>query len=156
MIVQINVDELRRIALLSTDAAVKMSESNTVISSVISKHDWKCPERVTIDDTLEAVKSNSVVLNTAFEDFSSKVYELANNCTEYINNQIRDDAECAAELSSIISNLSFKGVTSTVSGGTNTNGVTAALKSSSMNEANIASLQGASQKISVMEFSKLQ
>ena len=94
MLIQINTDELRRIALLSNDAAIKMNDSNTVISTVISKHDWKCPERVSIDEALETLKANSAVLNTVFEDFSTKIIELANSFTESINNQIRDDIEC--------------------------------------------------------------
>ena len=111
MIIRINVDELRRIAILSGDAATKMNDSNTVISTVISKHDWKCPERVTIDETLETIKANSVVLNDAFEEFSNKVVELANNYTEYINDRIRDDAELEQDIAEIISGLSFGGVT---------------------------------------------
>ncbi|MBR4009831.1 MAG: hypothetical protein K6E26_05785 [Clostridiales bacterium] len=156
MIIRINVDELRRIAILSGDAATKMNDSNTVISTVISKHDWKCPERVTIDETLETIKANSVVLNDAFEEFSNKVVELANNYTEYINDRIRDDAELEQDIAEIISGLSFGGVTSRVSGGVYTTGLTTAMTKSSMNEANIVSLQGASSKINIADFSMIR
>ena len=139
MVTQINVDELRRIAVLSTDAAAKMEDSNNVISTVVSKHDWKCPERVAIDDSLELVKGNSAVLNNTFEDFSAKIVQLANDFTDYINNQIRDDAECDDDIASIISDLTCGGYTSTVSGGNNICSVTSALKSCSIDETNIAS-----------------
>ena len=153
MLIQINTDELRRIALLSNDAAIKMNDSNTVISTVISKHDWKCPERVSIDEALETLKANSAVLNTVFEDFSTKIIELANSFTESINNQIRDDIECGEEIAEIINMLSFGGTTARVSGGMNTSGLTNALKTSAMNESNIVSLQGASSRINIMDFS---
>ena len=156
MYIQIDVNELRRIAILSRDAATKMSNSNTVISTVISKHDWKCPERVSVDESLEVIKANSAVLNSTFEDFSTKVTELANNYTEYINNQIRDEAEIDQDIAGLISELSFGGVKTTASGGNNTAGLTSALKTSSLNESNIASLHGANNRINIMDFSLLR
>lgn len=153
MLVQINIDELRRIALLSKEAAEKMEQSNSVISTVISTHDWKCPERAKIDETLEVIKGNSVVLNNTFEAFSEKVIQLANDLTDDINDQIRDNAEFDEGIANLISKLTCRGVTSTVSGGSNFGAVTTALKTSSMDESNIASLCGASHGINIMDFS---
>ena len=153
MLVQINIDELRKIALLSKDAAERMEQSNSVINSVISRHDWKCPERASIDETLELIKGNSVVLNNTFEAFSEKIIQLANGLTDDINEQIRDDAEYDDGIANLISKLTCGGVTSTVSGGSNIGEVTTALKSSSMDESNISSLCGSSHGINIMDFS---
>lgn len=153
MLIQIDVDELRSIALLSADAAAKMEESNNIINTVISKHDWKCPERTRIDETLENLKDNSSKLNSVFEDFSSNVIRMANNFTTYINNQIRDDVEYQDDIAGIISGFSGNVAVSSVSGGNNISSVTTSMESVSMNEANLSSLHGASHGISIMDFS---
>ena len=153
MLVQINIDELRKIALLSADAAEKMEQSNSVISTVISKHDWKCPERVSIDETLELIKGNSSVLCNTFESFADKITQLANDLTDDINDQIRDDAEFDDSVATLISKLTCGGVTTTVSGGRNISKVTTALKDASMDESNITSLCGASHGINIMDIS---
>lgn len=153
MQIQINVDDLRKMALLSNEAAEKMVQSNNVVSTVVSNHDWKCPERASIDESLELIKKNSLVLDNFCKEFSANVTKWANNYSDSINSQIREDAECEDDIASIISQLTFGGVTSTVSGGKYIRGVTAALKTNSMNESNIVSLCGVSHGINIMDFS---
>ena len=156
MEIQVNVNELRTIALLSSEAAERMDTSNKIISTVESKHDWKCPERDRIDNSLETIKRNAVILNNAFSDFSKYVFEMANMVTEMINNKVRDEAGYEDDVVSIICGLMGKRAASIVSGGSNVNSVVSSIEASSLNESNIASLHGSSHGINVIDFSLLR
>ena len=152
MLINVRIDDLRTIAVLSSDAAGKMEAFNGVISTVISRHDWKCPERVRIDESLESLKGNAVVLNNTFQSFSTKLFEMANDFTSYINLQTRDDIVFSDEMANIIFSMLGEGVT-TVSAGKNIIGAISSLESSSMDVSNIASLHGANHGINIMDFS---
>lgn len=152
MLIQVSVEDLRSIAVLSSEAAEKMDSSNTVINTVVSKHDWKCPERVSIDESLESLKANSVVLNNTFHTLSEKLIEMANDFTSYINQQIREDTVYSDDIANVIANLLGEGVT-TVFSGENIGGVISSLESTSMDASSIASLHGADHGINIMDFS---
>ena len=153
MKININVDELRSIAPLAISAAEKMNETNTIISGIISKHDWKCPERVSVDESLERIKDNSKILNDAFIDFSNNIVEIANDCTDYINDQKRFEAEYSDDISSLLSEMSSWGTNSTVSTGSHISGLVSDMEAVTMHTSNIASLHGVSHNISIVDFS---
>lgn len=153
MIVNVNVDELRSLALLAVDSANKMKETDSVISKIVSKHDWKCPERVKIDETLEGIKSNSIVLNNTFESFSSKLVEMANMFTDFINDEIRDDAAYDDDIACAITNLMGGRAVTTINCGNNIGTLSSELEATSMNASNISSLYSSTHGINIMDFS---
>lgn len=152
MLIKLDVDELRSIAPLAVSAAEKMEESNAVITSIVSSHDWKCPERASIDESLERIKSNSVVLNNAFVDFSNNIISIANGFTDYINEQKRFDVTYSEDVANLLLILGSSG-TSTVSAGNNVGGIVSAMEMNSMHTSNIASLHSASREINIVDFS---
>ena len=153
MKIVLNVDELRSIAPLAMRAAEKMNETNSILSGVVSNHDWKCPERTAVDESLERIKDNSRVLNDAFVDYSNNIIEIANDYTDYINEQKRFDAKYSDDLSNLLTEISSWGIKSTVSTGSNISGVVSDMEAVSMHTSNISSLHGASHGISLVDFS---
>ena len=153
MLIKLDVEELRSIAPLSVSAAEKMEESNAVISSIISSHDWKCPERAAIDESLEKIKRNSGVLNDAFIDFSNSIINIANGFTDYINEQKRFDITYSDDVANLLILLGSSNGVSNVSLGSNVGGIVSAMETSSMHTSNIASLHGASHEINIVDFS---
>lgn len=148
----INVDELRSIAPLAVRAAEKMNEANTVISSVISTHNWKCPERAVVDESLETIKDNSKLLNDTFIDFSNRITEIANEYTDYINEQKRFDIEYHDDIASLMSKIGALNCKTTVSSGSHVAGMVSDLEMTSMHSSNISSLHGASHGINIVDF----
>lgn len=153
MKVRINVDELRTIAPLAIDAAEKMNITNDIITGIVSTHDWKCPERVTIDENLTKIKDNSNVLNNAFVEFSNNILEIANDYTDFINEQKRFDIGYSEDIGSLLSTMSSFGATSTVAAGQHMAGIVSNMAASSMYSPNIMSLNGASHGINIVDFS---
>ena len=149
----VSVDDLRTISVLSVNAAEKMNEANEVINSVVSEHDWKCPERVAVDQTLENIKENSVILNNAFMDFSKQIAVIANDYTDFINSEGQFEATYLDDVGALLSLLSSKTNTSDIMSGNNTCTIVSDLASESLNTANIASLNGATRGISIVDFS---
>lgn len=149
----IDVDELRTISTLSVESAQKMDEANTVINTVVSEHDWKCPERVKIDETLETIKSNVVELSEAFNVFATDINEAANAFTEFINSQIQMNTAYMEEVAGLLSSFGCNGVTTGQSCGANIGNIVSSMESSSLDTANISSLHGATDGISIMDFS---
>lgn len=170
----IDVDELRTISTLSVESAIKMDEANTVIGTVVSQHDWKCPERVAIDEALETIKSNVLELNETFSDFASKITEIANAYTEFINMQIQMDNSYLQDIASHISSIWIPPeVTGDISPvpipigkelpadgmiaiAADVNSVVNSLEKHSLDTANIASLHGAANGVSIMDFSVIR
>lgn len=150
----IDVDELRTISTLSVDSAQKMDEANTVIGTVVSQHDWKCPERVAIDESLETIKANVHELSDTFNDFAAKITEIANTYTEFINDQVRMNTSYLESVANLASEFGFNNAVTTVSYGGNTSNVINSLEASSLDTANVSSLQGAGHGISVVDFSQ--
>ena len=153
MRVLINVDELRSISSLAVNASEKMRECNGVIETIVSKHDWKCPERVAIDESLENIKSNALVLSEAFVDFSLEMTQAANDYTDFINEQKLFDSRYMDDVAKILAESSFMGTPTTISSGNNIGGVVNELESTSLDTFNVASLHGANHGISIMDFS---
>jgi len=153
MKVKINVDELRTIAPLAIDAAEKMNITNNIITGIVSTHDWKCPERVAIDEELTKIKDNSNVLNNAFVDFSNSILEIANDYTDFINEQKRFDIGYSEDVGSLLAKMGSYGATSTVSSGEHMAGIVSNMAASSMYSPNIMSLSGASNGINIVDFS---
>ena len=153
MDVYINVDDIRLIAGYANEAAEKMSEANGIINTVISQHNWKCAERTKVDESLEAIKSNSVAINEAFSGFSSGLIAVANEFTDYLNYDYRTDTIYADEISALLSRYSSGQSQSVVCSGSNFNNLFSSLESSSMDTANIASLHGSTHGINIVDFS---
>lgn len=153
MRINLNVDELRSIAPLSANAAEKMNESNEIISSIVSTHDWKCPERVTIDESLEKLKNNSVLLNEAFIGFSHDIIDIANGFTDYINADKRFNIEYDDEIASLLSLMYSSNKKTTVSSGSNVAGIVSSIETNSMHSSNIMSLHGSTHDINIVDFS---
>lgn len=154
MQIVLDLDELRYIATLSVNAAEKMEEANSIIGTVISKHDWKCPERAPIDESLEKIKENTVVLNNSFSMFSTQIVEIANDFTDYLNDQIKTDTEYSEGIACLLAQYNSDGpVNTTVSSGNAFGQVVSSLKDSTMDASNMASLQGADHGINIVDFS---
>jgi len=149
----IDIDELRTIANLAVSASEKMNESNAIIGTVISKHDWKCPERVPLDETLEKIKGNTVILDESFTSFSTEIVNIANGFTDYVNDQIREDTEYVDDVAGLLSRYSSEGIVTEVSSGNNIGAALTDLQSTSMDASNIASLSGADHGINIVDFS---
>lgn len=152
MKIVIDIDELRSISILSGNAANKMDEANIKVQSVISKHDWKCPERVAIDESLGRIKENVSVLNDAFVDFASQITEIANDYTELNNSESRFDTEYMDSLATLLTELSSDGAASIETQGGNFHDIVSDLESVSLDTANIASLHGCEHGINIMDF----
>ena len=148
----IDVDELRNISTLSVESALKMDDANMKISTVVSQHDWKCPERVGIDDALETIKKNVADLSDTFNDFAAQITDIANEYTEFINSRSRMITSYAEDLASVISELGMDGVMTGHSIGGSIP-VVADLANSSLDTANVAALHGSSEAINIMDFS---
>lgn len=153
MHIRLNVDELRSIAPLSAQAADKMEASNNIITSVVSTHNWECPERASIDESLERIKKNSVLLNEAFASFSNKIIELANGYTDYINNDKRFNIEYDDSIASLLSLMCSSGKNITVSSGCSVAGVVSSMEKNSIHSSNIMSLHGVTHDINIVDFS---
>ena len=153
MQIVLDLDELRYIATLSVSAAEKMDEANGIIGTVVSKHDWKCPERTPIDESLERIKENTVVLNNSFSMFSAQIVEIANDFTDYLNDQIKSDTEYSERVACMLARYNSDGpVESTVSSGKSIGNVVSSLENSTMDASNLASLQGANHGINIVDF----
>ena len=150
----IDVDELRTISTLSVEAAQKMDEANTVIGGVVSEHDWKCPERVEIDESLEDIKKNVMELSDAFNGFATDITEAANAFTEIINSQIQMNTSYMEDVASLLSGFGSNFPVVGHSHGGNMANYTELMASSSLDTANISSLHGACDGISIMDFSQ--
>lgn len=153
MDVFINVDDIRIIAGLSNEAAEKMNDANSVINSVVSQHNWKCPERKKVDESLERIKNNSVALNDAFIGFSSGLISVANSFTDYINYDYRTDAAYTDDLASLLSKYRTGSSLTVTNYGSNIGNVISSLESASLDTTNIASLHGSSHGINIVDFS---
>ena len=153
MQILIDVDELRTISTLSAESAQKMEEAGMVITTVVSRHDWKCPERVSIDDSLETIKNNVVELTDLFRDFSSQIIEIANAYTDFINNQIRMNATYMEDVASLMTELNSEGAIVGSSYGGQLSNVVSSLEDSSLDSSNIASLHSANEPINMLDFS---
>lgn len=155
----IDVDELRTISTLSVTSAQKMDEANNVIGTVVSQHDWKCPERVKIDESLETIKSNVLELSDSFNDFASKITEIANTYTEFINSQIQMNNSYMQDIAELICSKDgvFENISSVAghSIGGNISSVASRLEANSLDTANIASLHGVNESISILDFSSI-
>ena len=149
----LDIDELRTIASLSVSASEKMEEANSIISTVVSKHDWKCPERAPIDEALEKIKNNTVVLNNSFSGFSTEILDIANGFTDYVNDQIRVDTEYSDSIACLLSEYCSEHIVTEKSSGVNFGNAVSALESNSMDASNMASLQGAGHGINIVDFS---
>ena len=90
-IFNIDIEELRSISTQCVNASVRMNDANEIMEKVVSEHDWKCPERVQIDESLERIKSNFGVINEAFIDFSDKLTDIANGYTDYLNEREKNN-----------------------------------------------------------------
>lgn len=148
----IDVDELRAISTIAVESAQKMDEANANISKVVSQHDWKCPERVGIDEALETVKSNVQELSVSFTDFASKMTEIANHWTEYINNKTQMENNYLQDIAAFIGQPGK--LISHTSGG-NIAAICSKMEENSLDTANIASLHGHSTGASIVDFSSI-
>ena len=90
-IFNIDIEELRSISTQCVNASVRMNDANEIMEKVVSEHDWKCPERVQIDESLERIKSNFGVINEAFVDFADKLTDIANGYTDYLNEREKNN-----------------------------------------------------------------
>lgn len=153
MQILLDIDELRKIATLSVSASEKMEEANSIISTVVSKHDWKCPERAPIDEALEKIKSNTVVLNNSFSGFSTEILDIANGFTDYVNDQIRVDTEYSDGIACLLSKYCSDETVTEVSSGVNFGSAVSTLEFQSMDASNMASLKGAAHGINIVDFS---
>ena len=151
MIAILDIDELRSFATLSSSAAEKLNEANSVMNTVVSQHDWKCPERVPIDETLEGLKENVNKLSDGFQIFSARIVELANGYTEFINEQMRFNS---TYMDGIANHLAMGSTKTTLSAGNNIKNVMSEAESSSCDISNIVSLHGYSHGISILDFEK--
>ena len=150
----IDVDELRNISTIAVESAQKMDEANANISTVVSQHDWKCPERVGIDEALETVKSNVQELSVSFTEFASKVTEIANHWTDFINNKTQMDNTYMQDIAAFLSATQGGAIVGHSHGG-NIASVVTSLESQSLDTANIASLHGSSFGASIVDFSSI-
>ncbi len=153
MQILVNIDDLRQLATLSAEVAENMNEANNVISTVVSKHDWKCPERITVDEMLESLKKNSVVLNQVFTDFSNDLIKTANSYTDFANECERDKMTYMEDVMNRLSSFKFGNITQNVVSGSNIAATVSSLESASTDLNNIFSLHGAAQPISIIDFS---
>ena len=152
--IYIDVDEIRTISTIAVESAQKMDEANANISKVVSQHDWKCPERVGIDEALETVKSNVHELSESFTGFASKMTEIANLWTEFINNKTQMDNSYMQDIAAFLSGQQFGAVSAHSLGG-NVSNVVKSLESNSLDTANISSLHGHSTGASIIDFSAI-
>ncbi len=153
MDVYINVDDIRMIAGYANEAAEKMNEANGIINTVVSQHNWKCTERMKVDESLETIKSNSNSINEAFSGFSLGLIAVANEFTDYLNYGYRTDTVYADEISTLLSRYSSGKSLNLVNSGSNFNNLFSSLESSSMDTSNIASLHGSTHGINIVDFS---
>lgn len=153
MQILVNIDDLRQLATLSAEAAESMTDANNVISTVVSKHDWKCPERVNVDEMLETLKKNSVALNQVFTEFSNDLIKTANSYTDFANDCERDKLTYMEDVMSRLSGFSFGNMPKTVNSGCNIAETVSTLEASSTDLTNISSLHGSAQAISIIDFS---
>lgn len=151
----INVDELRSISMISVEAAQIMDEANNIINSVVTEHDWKCPERVNVDNSLETIKTNISVLSETFTDFASQITEIANTYTEYVNNQTRMNTAYEQDIVSLITEFNSDGMIKSSSHSGQVSSAITELESTSLDAANVASLHGSADAINIVEFSAL-
>ena len=152
----IDVDELRTISTLSVESASKMDEANSVIGTVVSQHDWKCPERVAIDESLETIKANVLELSDSFNSFASEITDIANTYTEFINNQVRMNTEYMESVANLVAEFgSANGVVYGHSTGVRVSELVSSMEANSLDTANIASLHGSSCGASIVDFSQL-
>lgn len=151
----IDVDELRSISTITVEAAQIMDEANAVVNTVVSEHDWKCPERVSIDESLETIKSNISDLSEIFVDFASKITDIANAYTEFINSRTRLITAYEQDMVSLLSEFNADGALSGTSRGGRIDSVVNSLESSSLDASNVASLHGSEASIGIMDFSAL-
>ena len=152
MQIHIRIDDLKLIATLSTEAAEIMNDANKVIDSIVSKHDWKCPERDSVDEMLDRLKANAKVINQVFSVFSSDLVMKANNYIDIINDRERDKAKYMDDIMSRVSTFGSANMTKKVAFGQKTESAVEALESSSVNISNISSLHGATHGISIIDF----
>ena len=145
----IDVDELRTISTLAVKSARKLEEANAVISKVVSQHDWKCPERVEIDESLETIKTNALELRNSFDDLSANITTIANSCTDFINSSTQMNNSYMQDLAGCL--FSQGAVTVGQSKGGNLAKVVSALEKNSLDTANIASLHGAAVATSIVD-----
>ncbi len=150
MEILLDVDELRTISAVSVDAAIKMDEANAVITTVVSQHNWKCPERVKIDESLETIKGNFTELSNTFNDFASQITNIANACTDFINTKTRMETSYIEEISSLFSSFEMDNV---ISGSSRAVPICTDIANISLDTANIFSLHGAANPINLMDFS---
>ena len=151
----IDVDELRSISTITVEVAQIMDEANSVVGAVVSEHDWKCPERVAIDEALESIKSNISDLSEIFTDFASKITDIANAYTDFINARTRLITAYEQDMVSLLSNFSSDGVISRSSHGAQMSSVVNGLESNSLDASNVASLHSSTDAISIMDCSGL-
>ena len=151
----INVDELRSISVISVEAAQVMDEAYKLISAVVSEHDWKCPECVEIDNSLETIKGNIIVLSDIFTDFASQITEIANAYTEYVNNQTRMNAAYEQDIVSLITEFNSDGLISSSSHSAQVSRAINELESTSLEASNVAALHGSANAINIVNFSSL-
>ena len=152
----IDVDGLRTISTISVDAATKMDEANSIVTTVVSQHNWKCPERVRIDEALETIKNNFIELSNTFTDFSVQITNIANSCTDFINEQTRMNLAYMDDVASIISELNVGNVISGSSHGGSIVPICGDLSNVTLDSANFNSLHSASDPINIMDFSSFQ
>lgn len=151
-----NINELRTIATLAKDASEKMNEANDAISKVVSQHNWKCPERVGIDESLEQIKLNTLTLNEIYQTFAVLVTEEANEFTDFLNEKARMETAYLEDVASTLSSLGGSAVPAVVASGSGANNVVKELVKNSMHTSNVLSLHGANHGINLIDFSGIQ
>lgn len=162
----IDVDELRRVSTLSVESAQTLDEANAIIGTVVSQHDWKCPERVVIDEALETIKTNVLELSDSFNDFASKITEIANTYTDFINSQVQMNTAYMHDLAGLLGVAGIPGhsiggnpfsgyIIRGQSQGGQVSQVLNSLEENSLDTANISSLHGASVGAQIVDFSTI-
>ena len=112
----VDIDVLLEIADLSQKAESEISESASVLKTLISHADWNCKEKDLIDNDISKIKKVSDQLSMAFSDYASAVRQISSRYIDFINEEKEEMLEIEARVGEFYALLST-GVVPTVNSG---------------------------------------
>jgi len=151
MLFSIDADILEQMSNLVRSAAEDVVSSSESVKGVLTHDDWFCMEKARIDESVSAVKDNSIVVAEAFEQFSIAMQEVSLKCQELIREEEIEMSDIESDVGSVLAILSGDSSSSVVSG-ENTANACAQLKKQTSNVAMIDSLTNMNRNISIVDF----